>query len=471
MPDDSKPDFAPTLAFEDGTGDSRAQELSVEAQKLLENGAPVALEGNDPETGQSIESQRSQARRNQTNQEGSQPQNQTPALIEQKAESFRIQGDLNERFGVRVRQDEDGYEFYFRAGGKDNVVLETPESNAALRGAGLRLENLASEKIETLEKDYGVTFMNPGVTEIRVNKPGDEGFYRTGDFARSMKPNYPQIFALEEALKRSTPSQKGVKFSFLDRRTELPSYGDKPTLGFYQADRGGAPCFYVTPAGAKLAPTLFDNPEVPRRSLQWCIMHELTHNSQKNMWGNTIAPDSISYKMGWRDYGGKLHGGRSLSFMGNGGELFGHGSDSFDQPTMWFARNFRGEPVNSRGKSVSKISDAQHFTNEEVMEKAMVPPFTYYFKNPTEMLSEGLTAFRHGGTVRKELLDDSPRLYQVVKNYDQEEIDKYFGTDLHDRSKFVRDISGEVILTDPNVIARIREFENRAEQRKIRAIE
>lgn len=420
---------------ENNTSDDEAQSLSVETQRYFVGDEEQQSAVADKSTDESRQ-------------------------IGPKSKSLEIQARLNENFGIRVRPAGGIYQFYYRAGGKDNVVLRTPKSLEHLKDTETKLAQLATESLTRLEKAYDVSFSNPGLTKIRVESVGEDGEIKLGSLARTVKPTYPQLFALEAALERSRPSQRGMKFSFLDRRTSLPPYGNKPTLGFYQRWGGDGPSFYVTPAGSKLVPTLSDNPSVPKRSLQWCVMHELTHNSQGNMWGTTRAPGAISTQLGWQVDSLSRRRSPLLSFKGVNGELFGHGSDRESDPTVWFARNYAGFPVDERGRKVKQIRDAKQFTNEEVMAKAKVPPFTYYFMNPTEMLSEGLTAFRHGPKMREELLQSSPQLYKVVKNYDQEEINKYFGTGSDRESDYTRNLDGKVVKIDPVVRERIDKFES-----------
>lgn len=75
--------------------------------------------------------------------------------------------------------------------------------------------------------------------------------------------------------------------------------------------------------------------------------------------------------------------------------------------------------------------------------------------NPSEVFADAMAMFRADQHSRAELLRESPRLYFVVKEQDQKELDWTFG-----KGKMVRSVNGIVTEPTPQVLKEIRELEH-----------
>jgi hypothetical protein len=393
-------------------------------------------------------------------------------------ESSDEKSDPLKRFGVNVRIVDNQQEVFFKADNADHVVLRAPLT-ATAEQLSTRVDNFVSRRVNEIEGKYNVQFAQPGETVEQQWLEDSTTCKRSrGDMIHATKPTLPLLYGLEEGLKRSSPSQyaldgkTGAKIYLLDRKYMPDIYGGKQVLGVYrQEDKDKRPALYLTPAGMDLPPTDKDASAAGRdstRNIAWVTSHEATHNSQRNNWPTQFAPQEIKDQLGWKTIE-LIHEGKKLiewnQLKGKNGELFMHGTDDCHSPSTWYLTDADGNRLDAKGNKVDKIADAQHFTNDEVIARAQVKPFTYYFMNPTEMLSEGLTAYRSGSETRARLAQESPELYKAAAKYDQEEIDKFYGLTWYKTSTHVRNPDGEVV---PNTFANqtaIREFERSTARR------
>jgi hypothetical protein len=127
-------------------------------------------------------------------------------------------------------------------------------------------------------------------------------------------------------------------------------------------------------------------------------------------------------------------------------------NDGLSNDKGWVACDEKGTSLDAAGNSVRDASNAPHFTNAEVRENALVRPPTDYFTAPDEMLADSLMLYRVGEIGRKELMKSGIELYNVVKDFDQSEIDSRFGKYDDGSSKKIRMPNG--VLSDNNAEAR-----------------
>ncbi len=379
-----------------------------------------------------------------------------------------------EKFGVKSRLSANGkeQEIYFTADTKDQVVMRAP-TDATADQLKAPLEKIVNDKIKTIESEYKVTFATPGeeVEKARLQDP-KTCEYKRGDMIHAKLPTLPGLYGIAEGLKHSSPSQfaadgvTGTKIYILDQKYMPNIYGNKEVLGVYKQDKDRRPALYMTPAGMALPPTEADRAAVGApRYLAWGIAHELTHNSQKNNWPDYPDPETTE-KFGWRTTSFVNEAGKTLmqvdQFVGKNGELYMNGQDDCHSPSTWYLTNQDRQPLDAKGNVVEKIADAQKFTNEELMDRAAVRPFTYYFMNPKEMMSEALTAYRLGPDTRSKLMNDSPILYKVTQEYDRAEIEKFYGKNAEGLSNKVRLPDGTIADRNKSSLELIANFEKTA---------
>ena len=106
------------------------------------------------------------------------------------------------------------------------------------------------------------------------------------------------------------------------------------------------------------------------------------------------------------------------------------------------------------GKVVGRIDP------KEVAERALMRPATSYLESPSEMLAEGLTMLRLGGEQREAFMKKSPHFYDLIKSFDQAEMDNMLGKD-----KFMRSFDGRMIPQTPENLDALRAREEEARKR------
>lgn len=377
---------------------------------------------------------------------------------------------FDSKTGLDLASRNGKFVYTYRADGVEHKVAEVEATAAGRQLAEKQIRDLSEQKMADLQKLYKVSFAVEGEPVRRSYTLSAECQTTKGAMVHATTPNLRQLHAIELALKQSQPSQladgtdKGIKFYFADSRIMPQVYGGRWPLGVHiHADKDGQRAMIITPDGAKTAAT--DKDAKPgERNLKWIVSHELTHNSQDNMWEDAIIPESTVKDLGWSmetiEKDGKVVHQYQFSLHGKYGEFYRNFSKDCASPSAWYRTNENLEPLDKEGGIAAKdLHNAETFTNEEVMERAKTRPMTYYFGNPREMHSEGLTAFRYNTETRRNLLNSSPDLYKNVSKYDHEEIAKFYGVDKHGRSNFLRLPSGEVKRRSPLTELMIKHFE------------
>lgn len=381
-----------------------------------------------------------------------------------------LKRDLASDFGIEVKEANGRYQYSFHADGKEHLVHESGSARQDLLDARIKLSELTAARMTSIKSSYKAEFATAGESVDRTYNREADCTYSRRDMIHAIRPTLPQLYAVEEGLRRSAPShltadgQDGVKIYFLDKQIIPTPYGNKPALGlFIENDKDDRRALFITPDGGRLAPTSKDTKSPGERDLKTAIIHELTHNSQENFWPDEQIDPSIAESMGWQrftqDFG--KHGKWDFYFLkGKNGELYSNDRvDGCNNPTTWIARNAYRRPIDAQGKVVDYPAKAQRLTNEEVMDRALVRPNTYYFPNPMEMLSEGLTALRESRESRERLFRSSPEIYGVARSYDENEIGRFYSLDPTGSPPYLRSPDGILKPRDRQSEEEIRRFE------------
>jgi hypothetical protein len=355
--------------------------------------------------------------------------------------------ELISRFGVQARPREDGnVEYYFRAGGVEQSVAYQPDTAAGRSQANKELEELAAGKMRLLERGYKVTFAPPGQDAGRVIVVAPNCTESAGDVMKALPPTLPALFAIEHALEHSQPSQlgedgkKGIKIYMLDKQPFPPMTEGRPALGFFKPhDDDGQRALFVTPEGAALPPTPADGTDHLGRSLSMVLTHELAHNGQENLWGpaRILTFIALAGEVGWKLAPTKLETNWILE--GKDGQQFAHVELDCKTPPAWYRTNaIHTKLVQPDGTPVKKNEEAKAIPGAELRDRLSVKPATHYFTAPLEEFAESITTYRSNAESRARLMRESPKLYELTRRIDNEEIDRAYGTDWLGRSRFVR---------------------------------
>jgi len=374
---------------------------------------------------------------------------------------------LASTYGLQTRDVNGETEFYFRAGGQDNLVLRANTADAAgLDKASSELKRITDDKVAELERTYKVDFAEPGEFATKSIVENADCKEVEGEDVFSRQPTLPVLYGMEEGLRQAQPAQltkdgkSGVKIYLLDKQPLPDFYGGRKVQGVYRFEgKDNKPTVFITPAGQALPPTAKDTTP-GERTVAWITNHELNHNSQANEWGRETPPE-LARGMGWGEY---VRDGKSYYpfIQGKAGELYFNAADSCHLPSTWFSIHKSGWPLDKNGLPVKTVAEAQKFTNEQVMDLAAVRPSTFYFKSPYEMMAESLTSFRAGADSRANLLRQSPELYRLTEEYDRKELARVYGGSA--TPNMVRMPDGSLTPRNSESVRAIVEFEGASQQ-------
>ncbi|MBX3153118.1 hypothetical protein KF728_23355 [Candidatus Obscuribacterales bacterium] len=373
---------------------------------------------------------------------------------------------LLKKYGVETREVNDGQtEFFYRAGGHDNVVLRTASDADSLAKAPDQLDKIVQQRVDSIEKQFKVTIAKPGEFATTAEVNDDDCKPVAGDKVYARQGTLPVLFGLEEGLRQSQPSQflaggkEGIKIYLLDKQAAPDFYGGRKVQGTYRfKSDNGKPVIYITPAGQEQPATSKDTLKPGDRNVAWITTHEIAHNSQSLQWGRE-TPENVAVALGWEKYQHKS-GVTVFPFIeGKNGDLYFNGSDSCKTPTTWFSIHKTGWPLDANGLPVKSVAEASKFTNEEVMDRAKVRPSTFYFSSPFEEMAEAITSYRYSPESRAQLFKQSPKLYEITAEYDRKELADFYGKDWSWNAKMVRTPDGRVVPRTSDSVRQIDEFE------------
>jgi hypothetical protein len=230
---------------------------------------------------------------------------------------------------------------------------------------------------------------------------------------------------------------------------------------------------FVFPAVRNNPPTEADVEAAKRRgekppdSLQDVITHELAHQGQNTTgWLDEQKQRERAGEVGWAPRTVTRDGKEVTEFELKGKDGYQYQVDRTDQNNpVWRRRNAAGQYIDKNGNPVDDPSKAHTLSNEQMREQASVRPSTNYFDTPVEVMAEGTMHFRSGENGRRQLSQNNPELYKVVKKYDQMEIDIIHGKNPDGTPKMIRLPDGSVGPNTPANALRVMIFETGSARR------
>jgi hypothetical protein len=375
-----------------------------------------------------------------------QPQQRAAAASDKQEDSLVL-----EKYGV-ARTVDHGLVQYKMAGSTENKILfETSAGSTEFEQSKHKLDAITQEKINDLKSKYHVSFSLDNENAVRpwVQSKTHADKLVPGAMLKARAPRLSELMGVEAALQSSQPSQllngkqTGLKFYFL----KTPTFGKNTyDAGLYAADEKGKPSVFFEPDTQPDRPITaadaFQKHEDVKTSIEALATHEIAHNAEWNMglWDpEKLKP--IAEKLGWTTSSDSSY----WLLKGNSGEFFRLTNDGLSSDKGWIRCDEKGAALDNDGKPVADTNAAPHLTNTEVRDRALVRPPTDYFTAPDEMLADSLMLLRVGETGRKELAKSGSDLYNVVKDFDQSEIDSRFGKAPDASSKKVRLPNGNLV--------------------------
>ncbi len=378
--------------------------------------------------------------------------------LQQRAVASEQQEDslVLEKYGV-ARTNDHGLVQYKMAGSTENKILfETTAGSTEFAQSKHRLDAITQEKINDLKSKYHVSFSLDDENAVRpwVQSKTHADRLVPGAMLKARAPRLSELMGVEAALQSSQPSQFlavgkhpdqqiGLKFYFL----KTPTFGKSTyDAGLYAADEKGKPSVFfepdLQPDRPITAADAFQKHEDVKTSIEALAAHEIAHNAEWNMglWDpEKLKP--IAEKLGWTTSTDSSY----WLLKGNSGEFFRLTNDGLSSDKGWIRCDQKGAALANDGKPVADPSAAPHLTNTEVRQRALVRPPTDYFTAPDEMLADSLMLLRVGEDGRKELIKSGSEVYNVIKDFDQAEIDLRFGKSADGNSKKVRLPNGNLV--------------------------
>lgn len=361
------------------------------------------------------------------------------------------------------------------AHGRSGILFKTDASEYGLREAELKLNNMVAARQKQIEQRYAVKFAAPGDI-VDYQRQTDEAVARPR-IVHAVQPELYQLEGLISGLEKSGPTSFAVgtqdmKLYFLSEKVVL----DKPGHASYQNDRTGVPSIYFFPSINEVRKaTDSDLPATDQRksyadktrpdTIESIMMHQMGHHQFVKMgYQNSVEGEIFQSNIGWvrnRDWNTIktqwLILGKATDADGTNASYF-PSIDATTGATTWVRMKPDGGGIDSRGRRVP-IVQAERLTSEQLRDKALLKPPTLNFNSPEDEYAESMRLHRLSEASRKELIRNSPYVYDQIKANDQKEIDDKYGKQTDGTSKYLRAANGQLVPNDDLNRLQIQSFE------------
>lgn len=311
----------------------------------------------------------------------------------------------------------------------------------------------------SIERTYGVEIMRPG--DPRTD-------YRRRNIAGM--PTEEELSTLQSVLERTDhETYRGMRIWFVrpdemrpgDAQAHYGHYVREAAAGQHRCSGCAAGHVRATEGHMVIMPSARQSTN-EWQGLEGLLLHELMHHEQgqrfghsNNAWGrkgdSPVVHDSAR-RAGW--VYSERHGESLLRDREGGLWRYHETSDRW----RWSGGI---QPIGPR-----------RLNSDQMLERAAIRPATRYNTSPDEGLAEGGAMFRMAvrtnrpGTDdthrdRQYLAENSPDVYRVVRNLDQDSIDRSprYAADENGNSRYVRDLRGRVVPISDSVIGEIQQAE------------
>ncbi len=344
--------------------------------------------------------------------------------------------EVKDAYGVDISARQGKYNLSYRADGKTHSIpLDLPLSPDSLPKIKESLERITQERIKSIESRFGITIKPPGQfvgnqEDLCRVKPGEKPVENPNDpnAIRSRQPSLPELFALENALTATGPSQRTtngrpLEVIFADRAPLKDRRGESQQhLASYVHPDGANDNarLFIYPSAAKTPPTDRDTGR-PEGSLAYTIRHEIGHNQQHNAFPDGKLPEHVLNQLGFIQFSNPrypAHGQEPYNHAveTRDGRFFARGEPNCnDAAGNWYQVDRDGNPLGRDGKKVSDPSQAVKVSDEAMdrLSKRKYP--TGYYDSPLEVLSEGFAAYTGSARDRESLRTRYPHVYNAIQ--------------------------------------------------------
>lgn len=321
------------------------------------------------------------------------------------------------------------------------------------RDLAIQVDKLVEDKLKELEGKYNVSFFR--VNEPVVKSTYDDGsgrFLRGNVELRGRQPSLQELAGIESALSASQCSLTGekVKIGFLSERTS----GSFRPAGEYWSEMKGVPTILMFADSTLEKRQRYTNDDrTLYANAREVMLHEIAHHNQ-HRW-NLYGDHTLLGDMGWVRAENRT---RDWMLRGKNGEFYKVIPGETGTSRQWMLVDKKGEAVDGAGKPLAAGKEIK-IPQDGLREKLLVKPTSSYFDNPGEMHAEAMMNFRSGGARRATMLVDNTHLYQVIKRFDQMEIDDFYKRNFPDK-KGLRMPDGTIAERTPENAKAVADFES-----------
>lgn len=325
-------------------------------------------------------------------------------------------------------------QFRFKPDKGDAVVAQTPQLE--------RINKLQAE----LTAQFGVKFARPG--EQMKNDDREPGKPKEAILYAGV-PTEAELNTLKETLTNTRfEDYKGMKLWFI-----RPDENDRSEYATYQGPdkvpgHNGCACHSKAARQDVKNGDLVILPRARQEmkgftGLEGTLYHELGHHEQRR-WESMVGPKAtpearkLAADLGWTWH--KTHG---AVMQDKKGGLWRYEEDE-KTGKHW---KWSGGTKPTDGKTELK--------NAQMRDRAKVTPISAYNDYPDETHAEALSGFRIGETGKEKPADrrtlaiDSPKMYEVIKKYDQDKINKCHPPGPDGVPTHIRGLDGKIIPNSP----------------------
>jgi hypothetical protein len=370
--------------------------------------------------------------------------------------------------GVEVVQHNNKLEYHLK--GHKEALFTTDASEKGLQEADHKLKQMVQQKEAELHKKYGATFSINGENAGKQQILSKGGWVNGTDDVKCRAPNIEEITAIDRALQHSQPTAHNVKFyittnEYYKNTGDIADYSSVPSGDSHNTAKAGSPAVFINGRNADV----YQPDEIPgkipqltkdHKSLQHVITHELAHHSAASMgWNDDSGPNiegqKLANAMGWRSPVPHTNDTNEWMLEDKQGHLW----KKIETGNQWTRCDQTGHPIDAKGNKVSETT-AEHCDLGTLKIKADLAPSSFYFDTPQEMYAEALATFRVGPEQRMNLAHSNRKLYNIIKNEDQAEINKAHPVDpITHQPTYVRDVNGNVVPNSQAVQNVLQTFE------------
>ncbi|MCW5823183.1 MAG: hypothetical protein KIT34_10295 [Cyanobacteria bacterium TGS_CYA1] len=350
--------------------------------------------------------------------------------------------EIKNTYGVDLSIRDGKYNLSFRADGiKHSIPLELPLSSDSLPKIKENLDQITQKRIKDIEAKFGITIKSPDQFAgnqddlCRADK-GKRPLENPNDpnAIRSRQPSLPELYALENALAASAPSQRTangipLEVTFADRAPLKDQKGESQNhLASYLPPDGpnDKAKLFIYPAAAKSPPTDRDTRR-PGESLASTIRHEIGHNQQFNAFPDGKLPESVLNQLGFIQFANPKFPDRGESpynyaIQTRDGRFFARSEpDCKSAAGGWYQVDREGNPLGPNGEKVSDPTKAVKMKDETMDRMSLRKYPTGYYDSPLEVLSEGFAAFTGSAQSRESLRIRFRHVYDALQTVEQEQ--------------------------------------------------